>query len=71
MPLTLRFDDAFRYARHLHGAQFRKGTSIPYISHLMSVAALVIEYGGDEDQAIGALLRRRRGPGWLADLERD
>jgi hypothetical protein len=27
MPLTLRFDDAFRYARHLHGAQFRKGTS--------------------------------------------
>jgi (p)ppGpp synthase/HD superfamily hydrolase len=54
--LTNRFDDAFRYAHELHGAQTRKGTSIPYISHLMSVSALVIEHGGNEDQAIGALL---------------
>ena len=36
--------------------QKRKGTSIPYISHLMIVSALVIENGGNEDQAIGALL---------------
>jgi (p)ppGpp synthase/HD superfamily hydrolase len=54
--LTDRYDEAFRYAHELHGAQMRKGTSIPYISHLMIVSALVIENGGNEDQAIGALL---------------
>ncbi|MCC6777561.1 MAG: HD domain-containing protein [Hyphomicrobiales bacterium] len=54
--LTSRFDDAFCYARLLHRAQQRKGTTIPYISHLMSVAALVVEHGGDEEQAIAALL---------------
>ena len=54
--LTERFDEAFRYAHGLHRAQTRKGTSIPYVSHLMSVAALVIEHGGNEDQAIAALL---------------
>jgi (p)ppGpp synthase/HD superfamily hydrolase len=56
MAMTNRFDEAFRYAHELHGAQTRKGTPIPYISHLMSVSALVIEHGGDEDQAIAALL---------------
>ena len=54
--LTKRFDDAFHYAHRLHRAQTRKGTSIPYISHLMTVAALVVEHGGNEDQAIAALL---------------
>ena len=54
--LTGRYDEAFRYAHELHGTQKRKGTSIPYISHLMIVSALVIENGGTEDQAIGALL---------------
>jgi len=54
--LTARYDEAFRYAHELHGNQKRKGTSIPYISHLMIVSALVIENGGTEDQAIGALL---------------
>jgi (p)ppGpp synthase/HD superfamily hydrolase len=54
--LTGRYDEAFRYAHELHGTQTRKGTSIPYISHLMIVSALVIENGGSEDQAIGALL---------------
>jgi (p)ppGpp synthase/HD superfamily hydrolase len=56
MMLTKRFDDAFRYAHELHKDQTRKGTAIPYISHLMSVAALVIEHGGSEDQAVAALL---------------
>ncbi len=56
MRLTPRFDEAFRYAHDLHRAQRRKGVSIPYIAHLMAVAALVIEHGGDEDQAIAALL---------------
>ncbi len=54
--LTERFDDAFRYAHRLHRQQWRKGTTIPYISHLMTVAALVIEHGGNEDQAVAALL---------------
>lgn len=54
--LTTRFDEAFRYARELHRDQTRKGTPIPYISHLMTVSSLVIEHGGNEDQAIGALL---------------
>jgi (p)ppGpp synthase/HD superfamily hydrolase len=54
--LTTRFDDAFRYARELHQSQMRKGTSIPYIAHLMTVSALVVEHGGDEDQAIAGLL---------------
>src|SRR5215510_9107908 len=51
-----RFDEAFRYAAEKHAAQTRKKTDVPYISHLMSVAALVLEAGGDEDQAIAALL---------------
>jgi (p)ppGpp synthase/HD superfamily hydrolase len=54
--LTNRYDEAFRYAHELHSNQKRRGTSIPYISHLMTVSALVIESGGTEDQAIGALL---------------
>ena len=54
--LTDRFDDAFCYAHRLHRSQMRKGTLIPYIAHLMTVAALVVEHGGDEDQAIGGLL---------------
>jgi (p)ppGpp synthase/HD superfamily hydrolase len=54
--LTNRFDDAFVYAHQLHRAQLRKDSRIPYISHLMSVAALVVENEGDENQAIAALL---------------
>ncbi len=54
--LTERFNEAFRYAHRLHRDQTRKGTPIPYISHLMSVAALVVEHGGNEDQAIAGLL---------------
>lgn len=54
--LTPRFDDAFLFAHSLHRTQVRKGTAIPYISYLMTVSALVIEHGGDEDQAIAALL---------------
>jgi len=51
-----RFGEAFRFAAEKHARQTRKKTGVPYISHLMSVAALVLEAGGDEDQAIAALL---------------
>lgn len=54
--LTDRFDRALLYATHVHGGQLRKGTSIPYVAHLLAVAATVLEYGGDEDLAIAALL---------------
>ncbi len=54
--LTERFDEAFQYAHRLHRAQMRKGTAIPYVTHLMTVAALVVEHGGTEDQAIAGLL---------------
>jgi (p)ppGpp synthase/HD superfamily hydrolase len=54
--LTRRFDLALQFASGLHHAQYRKETAVPYIAHLMSVAALVLEAGGDEDQAIAALL---------------
>ena len=54
--LTRRFDLALQFASGLHHGQLRKGTTIPYIAHLMSVCSLVFEAGGDEDQAIAALL---------------
>ncbi|HSR01437.1 MAG TPA: HD domain-containing protein [Methylophilaceae bacterium] len=47
---------AFDFAAYEHQYQLRKSTDIPYISHLMSVAALVFENGGNEDQAIAGLL---------------
>jgi len=56
MPLSARFDDALVYAARLHRDQIRKGSGIPYVSHLLAVCALVIEHGGSEDQAIAALL---------------
>jgi (p)ppGpp synthase/HD superfamily hydrolase len=54
--LTDRFDRALLYATHVHGGQVRKGTGTPYIAHLLAVSATVLEYGGDEDLAIAALL---------------
>lgn len=54
--LTHRFEQALVYATRLHAKQTRKGGNVPYISHLLSVAALVLEDGGDEDEAIAALL---------------
>src|SRR5215218_8602648 len=55
-PLSERFDDALVFAARHHRAQPRKGSRVPYMSHLMSVSALVLEHGGTEDQAIAGLL---------------
>jgi hypothetical protein len=55
-PRGERFRDALQLAAVLHGDDCRKGTSIPYVSHLLAVASLVIENGGSEDLAIAALL---------------
>ncbi len=54
--LTERFEEALVYATRLHATQLRKASGVPYIAHLLSVAALVLEQGGDEDMAIAALL---------------
>jgi len=54
--LTDRFQRALAMASELHATQVRKGTSVPYLAHLMSVTALVLEHGGGEDAAIGGLL---------------
>jgi GTP pyrophosphokinase len=54
--LTRRFDLALQFASALHHEQARKGSNVPYVAHLMSVCGLVLEAGGDEDQAIAALL---------------
>jgi len=54
--LTRRFEQALLFATRKHAGQIRKGAPAPYISHLMGVAGLVLEAGGDEDLAIAALL---------------
>ena len=54
MRLGPRFDEAFRYAIDAHRDQLRKGTEVPYASHLLGVASLVLVEQGDE--AIAALL---------------
>ncbi len=56
MALTSRFEDALLFATQLHAKQWRKGTSIPYVAHLLAVTSIVLEHGGDEDEAIAALL---------------
>lgn len=54
--LSDRFQSALLYALRLHAGQQRKNKQIPYYAHLLSVTALVIEAGGDEEEAIAALL---------------
>jgi (p)ppGpp synthase/HD superfamily hydrolase len=51
-----RYRDAMTFAARLHEGQSRKGTTVVYLSHLLAVSALVLENGGDEDEAIAALL---------------
>ncbi|ANV84510.1 phosphohydrolase [Picosynechococcus sp. PCC 7003] len=56
MRLSERFSKALVLAETLHRTQIRKGSGTPYIAHLLGVASLVLEAGGDEDEAIAALL---------------
>ena len=56
MKLSTRFEEALVFATRLHGWQTRKGTTIPYIAHLLAVTSIVLENGGNEDEAIAALL---------------
>ena len=70
--MSARFTEALAGAANLHAAQGRKGTDTPYIAHLLGVASIALEYGGDEDVAIAALLHDAiedapdaLGPGWV------
>jgi (p)ppGpp synthase/HD superfamily hydrolase len=56
VKLGPRLERAFSYAAKMHAGQSRKGTAVPYLSHLMAVTSLVLEAGGDEEMAIAALL---------------
>jgi (p)ppGpp synthase/HD superfamily hydrolase len=56
MGLSPRFAEALSYVAALHARQRRKVSGEPYVSHLLAVAAIVMEYGGNEDEAIAALL---------------
>lgn len=51
-----RLQDAVAYALAAHAGQVRKGTEIPFASHLLAVCAIVQEHGGDEDLACAAML---------------
>jgi (p)ppGpp synthase/HD superfamily hydrolase len=54
--LGKRFDDALLHALSLHRKQQRKGNNVPYAAHLLGTAGLVLDFGGDEAQAMAALL---------------
>jgi GTP pyrophosphokinase len=56
MKLSDRFTEALAYATELHADQRRKVSGVPYVSHLLRVAGIVLEAGADEDEAIAALL---------------
>jgi (p)ppGpp synthase/HD superfamily hydrolase len=70
--LSPRFEQALLYAATIHAGQARKGTTIPFLAHVMSVAGIALEHGADEDQAIGALLHdaveKGGGPSRLDDI---
>ena len=56
MILSAQFDEALLYAAHVHATQVRKGTSTPYVAHLLGVCGIALEYGANETEAIAALL---------------
>lgn len=55
-PLTGRFTQGLQLAHEWHTGQYRKGTATPYVSHLLGVASVALEFGANEDEAIAALL---------------
>jgi len=72
--LSPAFQRALRFAVQVHNRQLRKGTGEPYVSHLLQVAGLVMENGGNEKAAIAALLHDavedQGGPPMLRRIER-
>ena len=56
MSLSSQFEQALIYAANVHATQVRKGTSTPYMAHLLGVCSIALEYGANETEAIAALL---------------
>jgi len=56
MQFSRQFERALVYATRIHSGQFRKKTRIPYVAHILGVAAIALEYGANETEAIAALL---------------
>jgi len=72
LHLSPKYAEAVAYAATAHADQVRKGTDIPYVSHVLAVSALVVEHGGSEAQAIAGLLHdvlEDCGPEHGADIE--
>jgi len=72
IQLTRRFHEGLALAQECHQGQLRKGTRVPYVSHPMGVASLVLEFGGDQDEAIAALLHdvlEDGGAEWATEIE--
>ncbi|HXE79925.1 MAG TPA: HD domain-containing protein [Vicinamibacterales bacterium] len=70
--LSARFNEALAGAANLHAQQRRKGTDTPFVAHLLGVAAIALEFGATEDEAIAALLHDaiedappELGPDWV------
>jgi (p)ppGpp synthase/HD superfamily hydrolase len=74
MRLSRQFEKALSYATRIHGGKLRKKTRIPYIAHILGVAAIAMEYGANETEAIAALLHDAvedcGGAKRLRDIER-
>ncbi len=72
MPYGKKFEEALEYAARVHRNQTRKGTRIPYVTHLLAVASIVGENGGTEDEVVAALLHDapedQGGEARLADI---
>jgi (p)ppGpp synthase/HD superfamily hydrolase len=75
MQLSRQFEKALIYATRIHGGQLRKKTRIPYIAHILGVAAIAMEYGANETEGIAALLHDAvedcGGAKRLHDIERN
>lgn len=56
MTYSSQFEAGLVYAATVHAGQVRKKSGMPYIAHLLGVASIVMEYGGNEEEAIAALL---------------
>ena len=56
MKLSEKFEEALIYAMRAHANQTRKKTGIPFVAHILGVTAIALEYGANENEAIGALL---------------
>jgi (p)ppGpp synthase/HD superfamily hydrolase len=67
-----KLEEALGYAARVHRDQVRKGSSVPYVTHLLAVAAIVGENGGTEEEVIAALLHDapedRGGEARLAEI---